>query len=443
MSIAIGFMNDDEYPGIHFSDEEKRGLPNADAFLAILIPAAAECYKRWDPVNARMSWQTFYTYFSHNVDFATKVYQSQRQGHEFDFSILNETAVPHIKDTAPILAAVIEQCRGIWTTADAPHGPFISVVIHYLYIIANKMYHAGMKAAGLMNNSDRDIDIIDAGKPRKISFSEEEKSSLPDSDAALHILIAAARQCYRFLNPATSGIDEQTCWTHYVHSNNCAFQVIQRIDRLGAVNLDALCAKIDIPHIEDTLPILVTAYEKCRAIWTDIYTGYVIGSHMILDDIGEKMYPGGLGSGSSLQFRDIFADTAGHSFMCGLHSSGTIGFPKSDEIMPVIRPATAECYAIWDPKNVGMPIETLCMHFQHSLSAVWAALGESEADSHDHSATNIPHFADVKPILSKMLQKARTIWASPDCSDREFLDRVTAFVLLVAAMRYTGKSSDA
>lgn len=121
-----------------------------------------------------------------------------------------------------------------------------------------------------------------------ISFSEEEKGSLPDSDAALHILIAAARQCYRFLNPATSGIDEQTCWTHYVHSNNCAFQVIQRIDRLGAVNLDALCAKIDIPHIEDTLPILVTAYEKCRSIWTDIYTGYAIGSHMILDDIGEK-----------------------------------------------------------------------------------------------------------------------------------------------------------
>ena len=34
MSIAIGFMNDDEYPGIYFSDEEKRGLPNAAAVAA-------------------------------------------------------------------------------------------------------------------------------------------------------------------------------------------------------------------------------------------------------------------------------------------------------------------------------------------------------------------------------------------------------------------------
>ena len=441
MPIAIGFMNDDDEPIIHFSDEEKGGFPNADAFLAILIPAVAECYKRWDPVNVRMSWQTFYTYFSRNMDFAPKVYQTQRQGHEFDFSILDETAVPHIKDTVPILAAAIEQCQRIWTTADASHGTFISVVIHYLYTIANKMYRAGVKDKGLRRDVKGDVTI--AGESQTISFSEEEKSSLPDSDAALHILIAAARQCYRFLNPATSGMDEQTCWTHYVHSNNCAFQVIQRIDRLGAVNLDALCAKIDIPHIEDTLPILVTAYEKCRAIWTDIYTGYAIGSHMILDDIGEKMYPGGLDSGSSLQFRDIFADTAGHSFMYGLHSSGTSGFPKSDEIMPVIRQAAAECYAIWDPKNVGMPIETLCMHFQHSLGAVWAALDESEADSHDHSVTHIPRFADIKPILSKMLQTARTIWTSPDCNDREFLDRVTAFVLLVATMRYTDKSDDA
>ena len=442
MPIAIGFMNDDDEPIIHFSDEEKGDLPNADAFLAILIPAVAECYKRWDPVNVRMSWQTFYTCFSRNMDFAPKVYQIQRQGHEFDFSILDETAVPHIKDTVPILAAAIEQCRSIWTTADAPHGPFISVVIHYLYTIANKMYRAGVKDKGLRRDVKGNVTI--AGESQTISFSEEEKSRLPDSDATLHILIAAARQCYRFLNPATSGIDEQTCWTHYVHSNNCAFQVIQRIDRLGAVNIDALCAKINIPHIEDTLPILVTAYEKCREIWTDIYTGYVIGSHMILDDIGEKMYPGGLDSGSSLQFRDIFADTAGHSFMYGMHSSGgTIGFPKSNEIMPVIRPAIAKCYVIWDPKNVGMPIETLCMHFQRSLGAVWATLGESEADSHDHSATNIPRFAAVKPILSKMLQAARIIWASPDYNDREFLDRITAFVLLVTTMRYTDKSDDA
>lgn len=90
-----------------------------------------------------MSWQIFYTYFSRNMDFAPTVYQTQRQGHEFDFSILDETAVPHIKDTVFILAAAIERRRAIWTTAEAHHGPFISVVIHYLYTIANKMYRNG------------------------------------------------------------------------------------------------------------------------------------------------------------------------------------------------------------------------------------------------------------------------------------------------------------
>ncbi len=126
-----------------------------------------------------------------------------------------------------------------------------------------------------------------------IYFSEAEKELLPDSDAVLHILIAAARQCYRFLDPAKSGVNKQVCERHYMHSINCAFQVIQRMDRVDDVDLDTLCAEVDIPYIENTLPILVAAFEKCRSIWSDIYVDYILGGHIILDEIGEKMYPDG------------------------------------------------------------------------------------------------------------------------------------------------------
>jgi len=142
-----------------------------------------------------------------------------------------------------------------------------------------------------------------------IYFSKAEKEQLPDSDAVLYILIAAARQCYRFLNPAKPGMNEQICYTHYTHSNNCAFQVIQQMNRVGAVDLEALYATIDILHIEDTLTVLVTAYENSHSIWTDIFIDYILGVHVILDDIGEKMYPGGLGGGGSLRFRNIFDDS--------------------------------------------------------------------------------------------------------------------------------------
>ena len=65
------------------------------------------------------------------------------------------------------------------------------------------------------------------------------------------------------------------------------------MDRVDDVDLDTLCAEVDIPYIENTLPILVAAFEKCRSIWSDIYVDYVLGGHIILDEIGEKMYPDG------------------------------------------------------------------------------------------------------------------------------------------------------
>ena len=307
--------NDNDYmnnsvklPKISLSKEEKGDFPNANNFLAILIPAVEECYKRWDPVNTRMNHQTFYTYFSRNMDFAPKVYQSQRQGHEFDLSVLDEIDVPHIQDTVPILAVAIEQCSSIWRETDFRRWPpFLNIVIHYLYTIANKMHHTGMKAANLIN--DFDMDIIVAGESRTISFSEEEGT--PNIRPVLAILIPVAQECYTFLDPTKPSMNERTCMTHFVQSVDCAMQVVQHNHRVGTVDLNTLSTKITIPHIEDTLPLLVTAFEKCRSIWTEAEFdfGSFLGKLMfVMVTIGTKMYPSVKDSSIS-GFGDIFEDS--------------------------------------------------------------------------------------------------------------------------------------
>ena len=83
-------------------------------------------------------------------------------------------------------------------------------------------------ATGYMNDDEEPF----------ITFNKVEMEHMPVSDAVLQILVSAARQCYRFLHPRKSRMSRQDCWTHFVRSNYCAFLIIQRIDRLGTVNLE-------------------------------------------------------------------------------------------------------------------------------------------------------------------------------------------------------------
>ncbi|MDE2774813.1 MAG: hypothetical protein OXI77_02630 [Chloroflexota bacterium] len=141
-----------------------------------------------------------------------------------------------------------------------------------------------------------------------IYFNKAERKRLPVSDEALNILISVAKQCYRVLHPIKSGMSVQDCWTQFVRSNYCAFLVVQRIDRVGNGDLAALYTKFDIPHLEDTLPALVTAYEQCRSIWTNTDFDDVIEVHAVLDDIGDKMYPDCFDRDVYQQLNDFFAD---------------------------------------------------------------------------------------------------------------------------------------
>ena len=140
MPIAIGFMDDDDEPIIHFSDEEKRGFPNVDAVLAIFIPAAQKCCRLWDPVNVCMCQQTFSTYFTSSMYSALQV---RLRGDPIDFSDSIESNVPHIEAVIPILATAFEKCRRVWTEADYDRAAFVGIVSRYMCIIAFKMYRNG------------------------------------------------------------------------------------------------------------------------------------------------------------------------------------------------------------------------------------------------------------------------------------------------------------
>lgn len=141
-----------------------------------------------------------------------------------------------------------------------------------------------------------------------ITFTEAEQLNWPRADEVLNVLISAARQCFRFLHPTKSGMSERECWSHYARSNYCAFLVVQWIECVGDWELADLYSKSDIRYLENTLPALLAAYERCNTIWTDTDIDYVIEAHAILDEIGDKMYPGCFDQEVYRELNDFFAD---------------------------------------------------------------------------------------------------------------------------------------
>lgn len=152
------------------------------------------------------------------------------------------------------------------------------------------------------------LNFADDDEEPFIYFNRAERKHLPVSDEALDILISAAKQCYRFLHPTKSGMSAQDCWRNYVRGNYCAFLLIQGIDRGCEVDLAVVSAQFNIPHLGDTLPTLMAAYEQCRSILSDDAFDYFIEVNATLDDIGGKMYPDCFDREVYRQLNDFFAD---------------------------------------------------------------------------------------------------------------------------------------
>ena len=152
-----------------------------------------------------------------------------------------------------------------------------------------------------------DIAMMNNDDGPRIHFSDEEKAGLPSADKVLPILIPVAKACYRLLNPAKLGKDNRTCITWFINSVDCAMQVTQRTRHEGPVDLVPLIPEIDIPHINNTLPVLVNGFEKTRLVWDDAEPFYS-RAMWVLCLIGIKMYPGGLDEDGVVGYRDIFDD---------------------------------------------------------------------------------------------------------------------------------------
>ena len=84
-------------------------------------------------------------------------------------------------------------------------------------------------------------------------------------------------------------------------------QVAQQQNHVEPVDVDAIAAKIDLPRIADTLPLLLEAYALCRPLWEGQGRRYLIFTCAILDVIGWKMYPERAQGFHVRGYPDIFA----------------------------------------------------------------------------------------------------------------------------------------
>ena len=279
MPIAIGFMNDDDEPIIHFSDEEKGGFPNVDAVLAIFVPAAQKCCQLWDPVNARICQQTFSTYFTSSMYSALQVCL---RGDSIDFSDSIKPNVPHIEAAAAILETAIEQCCLIWPETNFDSLHFTAMVGHLMHLAALKVYCAGRNNPDILN-----------GFPdsQMISLSKEEKASFPDADYVLDMLIPPLQKCFHLWDPLNADADERAFLTRLADSIDSASRVYS--DHKSKRDF---LAQIDVPYVESAVPILVDAFEKCRLVWTEAdydHAAFVSMVSRYMSIIAFRMYRNG------------------------------------------------------------------------------------------------------------------------------------------------------
>ncbi len=91
--------------------------------------------------------------------------------------------------------------------------------------------------------------------------------NMPRFEEALATLAPLAEQVDSLLRAAAPDLDERAAMELYFRSVHCALQAAQRRDSAGELDMDALVARIHLPAIADTLPLLLAGFERCRPLW--------------------------------------------------------------------------------------------------------------------------------------------------------------------------------
>ena len=289
MSIAINFVDDDDEPGpVTFSEAEMKGHRKFDLILPIIVPAVKACYRLWDPVTVRISFSTYHDYFLCCMNAALYLYQIRARGVELTIDDVLELdeAVPRFAAIVAILDAAVQRCHEVYTANLVGEPEFYFVITDLLYLTASKVYAIGRQ----------DPDTISSfGDAQLIAFNPAEKSCFPHAEYVLDLIISPLSECYNHFEPFHTGVDEATFLARFFRSIDVAAETYYRQRGRSEVHTSDWAA-IDLPHIKETLPLFLTCFEKCRAVWTVVDFDHATYVRMVADYIriiGVKMYRNG------------------------------------------------------------------------------------------------------------------------------------------------------
>lgn len=116
-----------------------------------------------------------------------------------------------------------------------------------------------------MTNPNPLFGYEESGLP--LGSTSDGKLPIPHADEAIDLLSPVAERCVCLLAAAAPGVSDQAAFAIYIQSVDAARQVPQRRTRIGSVNVDAVAARLEIPAINETLPLLSKAFEDCLSLW--------------------------------------------------------------------------------------------------------------------------------------------------------------------------------
>lgn len=101
---------------------------------------------------------------------------------------------------------------------------------------------------------------------RMIHWEDDELSQFPNSASVAASIIPIVQECYMLWKPVDNGVGEQDFTIHIVRAMSSAGQMYINKKRQLTVDFNVL-DEMDIPHIQEAVSLLITAFEKCSSIW--------------------------------------------------------------------------------------------------------------------------------------------------------------------------------
>ena len=303
MSITSDQMDDgDREPIIQISQEELGDIPRAEEALDILIPIANRCYRLLKAAAPDLDDATYLTRLVQSTDIAWQVLQQEYRVGAVDLeALVARIDLPGIADTLPPLIEAYERCAPFW---GAHHGEDPAYTSLLLFLIGMKMWPDCGANFGVGGYGDIfSPDAPPPAPPEGVEAMRDDPNrieNMPRFEEALAILKPIVEQVVGLLKAAAPDLDDRTAFQHHFRSLHCALQVAHQEDRTGSVDMDAVVAKIDLPAIADTLPLLVEGFERCRPLcdgalrpgWPEELPPPELANTLsVLVYIGMKMYP--------------------------------------------------------------------------------------------------------------------------------------------------------